>query len=784
MRYLTAGAAAVVFAVVLLHAFAAVTFGALPGRVLPVIAGTVLGVLSLLVFVALGRLAARLVGWLSADVAVVLLAAGASLWLLRETVFRWPDDLLAGLLAVVFGGQFLLGCGVALWFRPPRPPLRKLGILLTAAGVGIGGAGVLWLASSGSDPFVRAPVAQTGAPPMLLSGDPAAPGPFRVRSLTYGSGTDERRPEYGEGVDLESTPVDLGASLPEWRGFRARHREWWWGFGLDEAPRNGRLHLPEVEAGDLRPLALIVHGNHRMDDFSDAGYEYLTGLLASHGIAAASVDANFLNGAWSGDFGGREMPARAILLLEHLRLFRDWARNPRSPLYRRIDLDRVALIGHSRGGEAAAIAAAFNDLDHFPDDADFAFDYGFGIEAVVAIAQIDRRYSRRIELDDLHFLALQGSYDTDEPSFHGLRQFYRVRFSDAASPESREAGSPGSGASGAALPFFVKAGLVVHRGNHGQFNSTWGMDSGLPGVFWLNRAPLLAPAEQQRVAAVYVSAFLRATLLGERRFLPLLRDYRAGAAFLPETIYQSQYADSLTEILAGYEEDLDVLTATAPGAAISADGFSGWSEEEVLFRDGSKSGTSAVRLEVSGEGGASPRPTYQIRLAEPVELGPADDFVLSVVWDPDPLPEGGGEPQPRPPLAMTAQLLFGERDGPEFAVADALSPEPPFAVRFLKSRRMNRERYRRDIEEIPQTIAIPAARLIPPAAAAAEPPPAEAAAEPPPAGAAAEPAPALVTAVQFRLDPAVGGTLLLDDIGIRRAPPTPADPADEGGNDG
>ena len=108
---------------------------------------------------------------------------------------------------------------------------------------------------------------------MLLSGDPAAPGPFRVRSLTYGSGTDERRPEYGEGVDLESTPVDLGASLPEWRGFRARHREWWWGFGLDEAPRNGRLHLPEVEAGDLRPLALIVHGNHRMDDFSDAGYE-------------------------------------------------------------------------------------------------------------------------------------------------------------------------------------------------------------------------------------------------------------------------------------------------------------------------------------------------------------------------------------------------------------------------------------------------------------------------------------------------------------------------------
>ena len=44
---------------------------------------------------------------------------------------------------------------------------------------------------------------------------------------------------------------------------------------------------------------------------------------------------------------------------------------------------------------------------------------------------------------------------------------------------------------------------------------------------------------------------------------------------------------------------------------------------------------------------------------------------------------------------MTAQLLFGERDGPEFAVADALSPGAALRGPLpLKSRKMNRERYR------------------------------------------------------------------------------------------
>ena len=760
-RYLLAGAASSALAVVVLHALAAVSFGAIPGWLLAALAGLVAGVVSLVVFVALSRIAERFVWWLSIDAFLLLLAAGASLWLLRSTMFRWPDALLAGLLVVVFGGLFLVGCGFAMVFRPHRPAYRRGGLVLAGAGIAVIVAGGTWFFAPGQDPYVRRPQPQPD-PPAPLAEDPAARGRYPVRFLTYGSGRDSRRPEYGDEVNIRAPSVDLSQVLPEWRGFRAAHREWWWGFGLEDAPRNGRLHLPDTEPGDRRPVALIVHGNHRMDDFSDAGYDYLASLLASHGIAAVSVDANFLNGTWSGDFGGREMPARGILLLEHLRLFRTWNRDPRSPLYNRLDLDRVALIGHSRGGEAAAIAAAFNDLPYFPDNADYLFDYGFGIQSVVAIAQIDHRYSRRIVLEDINFLALQGSYDTDEPSFHGLRQFHRTRLDGAAER------------SGEALGFRLKAGLVAHRGNHGQFNTTWGMDSGLWGMFWLNRAPLLAPADQQRVAEVYVSAFLRATLLGEEQFVRLLRDYRAGAAFLPETRYQSQYADSRTRIVAGFEEDLHLGTATAEGATIEARGFSGWSEEEVLFRDGSKQATSAVRLEISAGEDGDEEVAYEIRLAEPIAVTGEDDFVLSVVWNPAPPEEASDPPPAAPPIAMTVQLLFPEGvEGPAIGIVDTLSPEPPFEVQFLKSRRMNRERYRRIVEEIPQTVAIKGADLLP---AAPEPPPApDAAPDGTPGAAFVAPPPPPVIGMRFRFDAEVAGSVLLDDVGFRSAPAEPAE---------
>jgi hypothetical protein len=70
---------------------------------------------------------------------------------------------------------------------------------------------------------------------------------------------------------------------------------------LNSLPINTRVWYPEGD-GPF-PLALIVHGNHNMQDYSDPGHEYLGELLASKGIILASVDENFINYSWSDILG-------------------------------------------------------------------------------------------------------------------------------------------------------------------------------------------------------------------------------------------------------------------------------------------------------------------------------------------------------------------------------------------------------------------------------------------------------------------------------------------------
>ncbi len=690
----------------------------------------VAGILVLLVATLLVRHALREARWLRSEAAILVLASLVGMFLLRSYLLRVPSEIFPWLLLAGLGGPLLFGWGFETVFGRFRSDHAGKGWLLMTGGFLLVAGGVFWLLDRGPDPFPREPLdfEEFSA---ALETDPGAPGDQPFHSLFYGSGNDRHRPEFGREVDIVTEPVDLGPVLPEWTGFRAVHREWWWGFPLSEAPINGRVQLPRGDAGDRRPVALIVHGNHGMEDFSDAGYGYLTEMLASHGIVGISVDANFLNGTWSGDFRGREMPARGILLLEHLAALRDMDRDPDSPLYRRLDFEQVALIGHSRGGEAAAIAAVFNDLDYFPDRAGVKFDYGFGIRSIVAIAQIDARYSRRMALRDKHFLALHGSYDTDEPSFHGLRQYHRTHFS----------GRPLEGA----IPWGIKAGILLHAGNHGQFNSTWGMDSGLPGSLWLNRAPLVSAEVQRRVARSYIAAFLRVTLLGQVRWLPLLQDYRAGQRFLPDIPYMNQYTDGRTGMFATFEEDLDLGTGTAPGTRTRAEGFSRWREEEVMFRDGSKQADSAVRLRI--ESGAESSPTYEIRFLDPERVVGSDELVFTLAWIPDRADAG----EPPPPLTLHTELVEGACPPGAVCAASAFrpvavpSPEPAFAVRFLKSGRMDRARYRQPVETIPQARSVRVRDLT---------------------GTDAE---VLVQAVRFGFGGTVPGDILLDDIGWRRA---------------
>ena len=297
--------------------------------------------------------------------------------------------------------------------------------------------------------FAPPPVAGISAP------DPSIAGTHPVRRLYYGSGTDRRRAVYRDSVTLRTGVVN---GTPFIRGADPKLlKERWkyWGFDAKRLPVNGRVWYPEGP-GPF-PLVLIVHGNHNMKDFSDPGYAYLGELLASRGYIMASVDENFLNGNLRA-----ENDARGWMLLQHLVAWRRFNADSASPLFRKVDLTRIALMGHSRGGEAVAVAAAFNRLPRYPDDARVTFNFGFDIRTLVAIAPVDGQYrpaDQGTPLTDVNYLVLHGAHDSDVSTFMGQRQFQRIRFSGQGGTSS------GGRARSSSAPFSISHCATPARTN-------------------------------------------------------------------------------------------------------------------------------------------------------------------------------------------------------------------------------------------------------------------------------------------------------------------------------
>ena len=434
------------------------------------------------------------------------------------------------------------------------------GLALGLAGLIIGG---VWLLDTGT-PLTYPPdvTVQADAPIVPLDlPDPSQPGPYTVRTLFYGSGKDRHRPAYGADVDLITEAVDGSALIEGWSGLRTAY----WGFSPEALPLNGRVWYPEGE-GPF-PLLLVVHGQHPMEDFSDPGYAYLGELLASRGFILASVDENFLNLSPLVDFLifqslVEENDLRGWLLLEHLQAWRDWNGDPSSAFYHKVDLDNIALIGHSRGGEAVAVAAAFNVLPCYPDDGSVRFDYGFGIRSVVAFAPVDGGYQpagREVVLENVNYLVLHGAHDMDVFTFQGSRQYARVRFTDGGD--------------------WLKSALYIYGANHGQFNTRWGRKDLFEPIMWVfNLEQLLSAEAQQQIAQVTISAFLEATLRGETGYRALFQDLRRGQAWLPDTVYLYQYQDAATQMVSTYEEDIDLTSTTLPGGRQAGEHLTLWRE--------------------------------------------------------------------------------------------------------------------------------------------------------------------------------------------------------------
>jgi hypothetical protein len=539
---------------------------------------SILGVATFFGLMASASVALLLTGWL---LGALKLGYRAALLLCLPPIslvlfLSWGAKGLIALPVLVVTVSLLVGAGAAL-IRPGIPRSRRTSAWVFFA------IGVVSAALSGYVLVKPAPELNSALTAYHLRGhtldvrDPAKPGPFGVKIFTYGSGVDQHRPEYAEGVAFRTKSVDGSKLDLRWTGLGGWVRTKYWGFGPDQFPVQGRVWMP-VGTQDAAlppcPLVLIVHGNHGMESFSDPGYAYLGELLASQGFIVVSVDENFLNGSLADLINpfafrnGEENSVRGWMLLEHLSQWRDWTQDKTHPLFGKADMSRIALIGHSRGGEAVATANAFNDLRNDPDDATLAFNYHFKLGAIAAIAPVDGQYQPRdrpVPLHDTNYFTLQGSMDGDLTSFMGSSQYSRASFSGNVKA--------------------FKASLYVSGANHGQFNTVWGRyDLGQPFKLLFDTRRMIDPLAQRQIAKVYLAAFLQLTLHGEERYRPLFEDARNGAGWLPDDFLINNYADSGTRWLANFEEDLDPTTGSSPGITLDGQNLSVWRENFVRLK--------------------------------------------------------------------------------------------------------------------------------------------------------------------------------------------------------
>lgn len=492
---------------------------------------------------------------------------------------------------------------------------RKIGAMACLSLITIAiGAGSFWLIRAGDDAAPDITLKQLKTSTRYedsTMNNPAEQGTYPVQSLLYGS-PDNYRTEFNQSGSLTTQTVDASRFVEKWSSLRTKSL----GFGPEAMPLNGRVWYPEGEG--TFPLVLIVHGNHLMNDYSDPGYEYLGRLLASKGYIFVSVDENFLNFSPYEDLFLispllSENPARGLLLLEHLQTWKDWNSDPDNPFYQKVDMERIALIGHSRGGEAVAIAAAYNKLGRHPDHGDIKFDYNFSIRSLISIAGTDGQYKpqgKPLPLQDVNYLSLHGAHDMDVNSLDGAKQYHRIRYTKGTN--------------------YMKSLVYIYGANHGQFNGGWGRGDGAGlGNQLFNLRQIMPRDEQETIAKVFISTFLDATLKDQRQFREVFKDLGYAKEWIPDNLYVGNYYDSQTTLIADFHEDIDLQSTTLPGGSLRGENLQQWKEEKVKTKWG-EADYSAVRLGWNSNGSSEPA-SYTVTLPDNgVETGRDSSIVFSL----------------------------------------------------------------------------------------------------------------------------------------------------------
>jgi len=232
-----------------------------------------------------------------------------------------------------------------------------------------------------------------------------------------------------------------------------------------------------------QPIVILTPDGTRVAEFKNyEGLEYLASHLASYGFVAISINLNgrFTSPDTSHVTAELVAPAmdvvacrpfradqvaiahRGLTILRHIQAMTD--RNRMDPLFRnRVDLNTIALIGQSRGGEA--VVSAYNIRGRLPDNP---------IRAVLSIAPSDLRNMGM----DAPYCVILGSDDLDTFDGSGLRLYDRAR-------------PP-------------KQMIWVHGAIHNYFSSNWHrQDEG-----WAVE-PAVSRPQHQNIAKGYSNVFLQ-----------------------------------------------------------------------------------------------------------------------------------------------------------------------------------------------------------------------------------------------------------------------------------
>ena len=400
---------------------------------------------------------------------------------------------------------------------------------------------------------------------------------YKVIEGVYGS--EAYIEKYGDATSVESISSNISYFVSSFDENKASYL----GFNVQNAPLNAHYYLPDGK-GPF-PVVLLVHGNHEMVKASETGYGYLGRYLAQRGYAVFSIDQNFLNYSFydvefKKDSMRGENDARAFLLLEHIRYLSDGFELD-SKLENKLDFNHIGLMGHSRGGEAVAIAEFFNHVKLLPSYGHKNLNKNYKIEAIVSIAPTDGQYNpgdRPTQISNVNYLLIHGTHDMDVTYLAGGNQYERLSLDQG--------------------PYF-KSQVLIYGANHGHFNENWNIgDTNILAGFLHNRKSLIDRKDQEMIASQLIYYFLEASLKNKEAYQAGFKNLKTFED-LPQTLYMTQYNSYKDLVLVDYSEDNYLETTTLEGGSIYGSGLKRWYEGKSKL-DGRSSQIYGVYLENNG----------------------------------------------------------------------------------------------------------------------------------------------------------------------------------------